>query len=341
MSWAPHPFTLRQLQYVVAVADTRNFRRAAELCRVAQPSLSAQLAQMEDVLGVRLFERGRTGVLLTQAGEEVLARARRLLTEADDFVEAARRVADPFAGQLRLGVIPTISPYLLPEIVPALSKALPKANVLWTEDKTDTLVAELEKGKLDGAILALEARLGDLEHEVLGSDPFVLAVPPGDPLSVNQDAVTLDDLAATQVLLLDDGHCLRDQALAVCAKADVREADFRATSLSTLVQMVAAGSGVTLLPKLAVPTETRRSDVAIRPFSAPPPARTIALVWRRGGARAIALGKVAEVVRAAVWPAAPNASAPAVPARVAAATRSVRAHARKARPAAGRRAPKR
>jgi len=309
MNRAPHPFTLRQLQYVVAVADTRNFRKAAELCRVAQPSLSAQLAQLEDNLGVRLFERGRSGVLLTQAGEEVVTRARNLLMASDDFVEAARRVADPLAGRLRIGVIPTISPYLLPDVAPALGRALPKATVLWTEDKTDTLVAQLGTGELDGAILALEARLGELEHEVLGSDPFVLATPSRDPLASRQGAVVLEDLRDAQVLLLDDGHCLRDQALAVCTKVDAHESDFRATSLSTLVQMVAAGGGVTLLPSLAVPTETRRSDVAIRAFAAPAPARTVALVWRRGGARTVALHKVAEVVREAGWPRAAGARA--------------------------------
>jgi LysR family hydrogen peroxide-inducible transcriptional activator len=311
MNRAPHPFSLRQLQYAVAVADTRNFRKAAELCRVAQPSLSAQLAQLEAALGVRLFERGRGGVHLTTPGEDVVNRARRILTEADDFVEGAKRVADPLAGRLRLGVIPTVSPYLLPEVAQPLSRGLPKVALLWTEDKTDVLVAQVAAGELDGAIVALEARLGEWEHEVLGRDPFVLVAAPRNPLMAHKGLLALEDLRNAQVLLLDEGHCLRDQALAVCGEAHAQEADFRATSLVTLVQMVAASDSVTLLPTLAVPTETRRSDVAVRAFAGPVPSRTLALVWRRGGARALALHKVAEIVRAAVWPSSTPSLAPA------------------------------
>ncbi len=297
MRWSPHPGTLRQLQYVVAVAETRSFRQAASRCAVSQPSLSAQVAQLERVLGVALFERTTRRVLLTRAGEELLVRAREVLREADDFAEAAARLADPFAGVLRLGVIPTISPYLVPEIAPVLRARHARLRIQWTEEKTPVLAARLHAGDLDGALVALEAGLGDVEHEVIGRDPFVLAVPHGHPLGVRTSPVAPRDVTGTSVLLLDDGHCFRDQALAWCSRAHASELDFRATSLPTLTQMVADGAGITLLPALAVPTETRRADLRIRPFAAPTPGRTIALAWRRGTPVTPALQAVAKTIR--------------------------------------------
>ncbi|HXJ22284.1 MAG TPA: LysR substrate-binding domain-containing protein [Polyangia bacterium] len=297
MRLAPHAFTARQLQYAVAVADARSFRRAAALCGVSQPSLSAQLAQLEDALGVRLFERDRRRVLVTQAGEELIARARRLLVETDDLADAARRLGDPLAATLRLGVIPTISPYLLPELVPALRRAQPRLVVRWTEDKTSALVRAVQEGTLEGAVLALEVPLGDLEREELARDPFVLAVPRAHPLAKAPGPAELSELGGASVLLLDDGHCLRDQALAVCSLAGTQELDFRATSLSTLSQMVAAGVGVTLLPRLAVPTESRHAALAVRPLADPRAFRTLGLVWRRTSPLGPALKKIAGVIR--------------------------------------------
>src|SRR5260370_23319784 len=183
MRRSPHPISLRQLQYLVAVADTRSFHRAAELCRVSQPSLSSQVAQAERLLGVQLFERDRRHVLVTPAGEELLRRARQLLIEADDLVDAATRSSDPLAGTLRLGVIPTISPYFVPEVAPALRRRFPQLQILWSEDKTANLRASLHAGELDGALVALEAELGEVEHEVIGYDPFVLAASPQHPLA--------------------------------------------------------------------------------------------------------------------------------------------------------------
>jgi len=263
MDSAPHPFTLRQLQYLVAVADTRSFRAAAELCRVAQPSLSAQIAQVEHALGVTLFERERRPVLVTPAGEALIARARTLLRAADDLLSAARAFEDPLAGTLRLGVIPTISPYLLPDMARALRRELPKLEFLFVEDKTHVLVSKLERGELDAALLALEAELGDLERMPIARDPFVLAVPRDHRLAKRKQAVKVNELAGESVLLLDDGHCFRDQALSYCERAKIEELGFRATSLATLTQMVAGGRGVTLLPSLAVPIENRRGDLAI------------------------------------------------------------------------------
>jgi LysR family hydrogen peroxide-inducible transcriptional activator len=300
MNRAPLPVTLRQLQYLVAVADLRSFRKAAEACHVAQPSLSAQVAEAEGALGVRLFERDRRGVLPTRAGEALLARIRRVLVEAGDLAEAARRHADPRAGTLRLGVLPTIAPYLLPAAVPALRGALPRLALRWEEDRTAPLVGRVEAGELQGAVLADHADLGGLDTAPLGADPFVLAAPRGHPLARGAGPVRPADLRGAEVLLLDDGHCLRDQALEVCGRARARELDFRATSLGTLVQMVAGGAGVTLLPALAAAAEAARADLVLRPFADPAPSRALVLGWRRGSASAPALREVAEVLARAV-----------------------------------------
>jgi LysR family hydrogen peroxide-inducible transcriptional activator len=294
---APHPFSLRQLQYVVAVADALSFRRAAERCHVSQPSLSAQLAQLEDALGVRLFERDRSGVLLTPAGHDLVQRARQVLVEASDLQAAATRAGDPLAGTLRVGVIPTCSPYLLPAVTPRLRARFPRLTVQWREDKTEALVERLAAGALDGALVALEAPLGDVEHEVIGRDPFVLVAPAGHPLAAGKGPVARADLRDASVLLLDDGHCFRDQALAFCSTARAHELEFRATSLPTLVQMVASGAGVTLLPQLSVPTEIGRADLIVRPFRDPVPFRTLALVWRRRSPLGPALRQVAAAIR--------------------------------------------
>ena len=290
-------FTLRQMQYVVAVADTLSFRRAAERCNVSQPSLSAQIAEMEAAIGVLLFERDRRGVLITSAGQELVGRARHVLVEADDFVEAANRFIDPLAGTLRIGVIPTIAPYLLPGVVPALRKAYPRLMLIWIEDKTDVLVRKVNQGDLDAALLALEANVGDLEHEEVGVDPFVLATPKAYPLGRDDKPVTRNQLRGERMLLLDDGHCFRDQVLEYCSGSKMEELGFRATSLSTLSQMVSSGAGITLLPSIAVPMEASRSQLSIRPFSKPAPFRTLVLAWRRRSALAETLRKIAGTLR--------------------------------------------
>ncbi len=292
-----HPFTLRQLQYAAAVADLRSFRRAAERCHVSQPSLSAQVAQLEEQLGVRLFERGSRKVIVTAAGEVVLARLRRLLLEADDLADSVRQLGDPLAGTLRLGVIPTVSPYLLPEVVPELRARHPGLSAVWVEDKTENLVDALREGRIDGALLALEAPLGEVEREVVCEDPFVLAAPPGHPLVRSSTPATPQDLRGAGFLLLDDGHCFRDQALSYCASARGRELDFRATSLATLAQMVAGGAGVTLLPRIALPVENRRSELAVRPLASPAPHRTLALVWRPRSPLGPALRRLGATIR--------------------------------------------
>lgn len=293
----PHPFSLRQLQYAVAVAELLSFRKAAERCFVSQPSLSAQLQQMEDTLGVRLFERNQRRVLVTTAGRDLVERARRVLREADDLLAESRRAGDPLTGQLRVGVIPTVSPYLLPSCATALRTAYERLTTIWVEDKTAVLLRGLSQGSLDAALLALTADVEDVEYETVAIDPFVLATGPDDPLGARGSDVRLAELRDAQVLLLDDGHCFREQALAFCTTAKARELEFRATSLPTLAQMVAGGVGVTLLPRLAVATESARAPLQIRPFAKPAPHRTLALLWRKGSPLSLALRQVAQTIR--------------------------------------------
>jgi LysR family transcriptional regulator, hydrogen peroxide-inducible genes activator len=297
MNSRPHNFTLRQLQYACAVAEHLSFRHAAEVCHVAQPSLSAQVAELEAAIGVQLFERDRRRVLITTRGQAVIERARQLLLQADDLADAAKRVADPFTGTMRIGVIPTIAPYLVPSATAAIRREHPQLTIAWIEDKTATLTAQLASGAIDAAVLALEAELGDVEHAVIASDPFVLVAPPDHPLMQKSTPIPARELRAADMLLLDEGHCMREQALDVCTSVKAREAEFRATSLSTLVQLVVQGAGVTLLPELALETETLRAELGIRQIAAPAPARTIVLIWRKGASLAAALVQLAASIR--------------------------------------------
>jgi LysR family hydrogen peroxide-inducible transcriptional activator len=294
------PISLRQLQYIVAVAEHGSFRRAAEACHVAQPSLSAQVAVAERALGMQIFERTARGVRVPPAAAPLVAQARRVLVAAGDLHELARQKADPFRGTLRLGVIPTICPYLLPDIAPALSRAFPDLTINWSEDRTSRLVRQAKEGTIDGAVLALQANLGGLAHATLGWDPFLLAAAPGHPLARGKKRLTLDVLDGARVLLLDDGHCFREQALELCARAGASETGFRATSLATLVQMASASGGVTLLPSIALAVENRRGQLTMRPFVKPGPGRTLALAWRRGSALRAPLVRIADTIRQAL-----------------------------------------
>ncbi len=295
--WFPHPVTLRQLQYALAVAEHRSFRQAAEACAVAQPSLSMQIAQLESVLGVRLFERLSRGVVVTEAGAALLERAQRTVVEADDLLSTADRLRDPQAGSLNIGVIPTVAPYLLPEIGPALRAKFPRMLLLWAEEKTPTLVKRITSGELEAGILALESDLADLEHEPLGRDAFYLAMRPDHRLARAQSHARLDQLEGETVLLLDDGHCFRDQALEVCRQGGADEASVRATSLSTLTQMVAGGVGITLLPRIALGTENRARGLVTRPFGNKGPSRTLVLAWRKTTPLAPTLRALAATMR--------------------------------------------
>ena len=299
MQFSAHPFTLRQLQYAAAVADSLSFNKAADECHVSQPSLSAQIAELEQVLGVKLFERDRRQVLVTAAGRELVERARTVLRDTENLVETARRCCDPFTGTLRIGVIPTISPYLLPHLTPALRADYPQLTLQWVEDKTHILVRNLNHGAIDAAVLALEADIGDVEHEVIAWDPFVLVASTNNPLVSKKTPAKPAELCDVNMLLLEDEHCFGKQAYDFCSRAQARDLEFRATSLSTIVHMVLGGAGVTLLPALAVSTEVRVKELRVRPFAEPTPGRTIGLVWRKHSPLAAALRRVATTLRSA------------------------------------------
>lgn len=281
MAISPQDLSIRQLQYVVAVADELGFHRAAERCHVSQPTLSAQVAQIEEVLGVTLFERDKRRVLVTAQGEEIVARARKVLLDVDELIATADRHKDKFAATLRIGVIPTVAPYLLPEIMPAIADEYPKLKLVFREEKTEDVMKGLREGRLDAGLLAIVPGLDDVATAPIFDDPFVVALPKRHPLA-KKKTVKLEDLADEPVLLLDEGHCLRDQALDLCTKVGAEESGLRATSLATLVQMVSSGNGVTLLPRLAVDVENRRGQLEIRPVAGSSPSRKLALVWRRG-----------------------------------------------------------
>ncbi len=299
MTLSTHPFTLRQLQYVVAVAEELSFHRAATRCHVSQPTLSAQLAQVEGALGVSLFERSQRRVLVTAAGRDVVERARRLILQADEIVHASQRTSDPFSGTIRLGIIPTISPYLLPSATPALRKKMPRLRIAWVEEKTDVLVRKLRDGELEGAVLALEADVGDVVREVIAKDSFMVVMRAEHALAAKKTPVGQAELRGEELLLLDEGHCFREQALEACRTARVREGEFRGTSLSTLVQMVAGGAGITLIPALAVDAEARRARLHVRPLGGPGAHRTIAVIWRKQSAVEPTLRVVATALREA------------------------------------------
>lgn len=297
--WDTAPYSLRQLQYLVAVADLGGFRKAADACGVSQPSLSAQIARLERALAIQIFARDARGVRVTTAGEPVLTRARQVLLAAADLNESARQHGDPLSGTLRIGIIPTVCPYLLPEVAPALHRALPNLAIAWSEDKTQNLLKQMAEAKLDAAVLAEDARLSGLDVALIAEDPFVLAASPGHPLVKTARPAPSSVLDGATVFLLDDGHCFREQALAFCGAAGAHEAGLSATGLSTLVQMVGTGMGVTLLPKMAVAVENRRGQLAVRAFKRPAPTRTIVLAWRKGNGLGPALTAVAGVVREA------------------------------------------
>lgn len=291
---------LRDLRYLVAVADHRHFGRAAEACYVSQPTLSTQIKKLEGFLGVQLIERTHRQVMLTPVGRAVVARARRILTEVDDMVEFSRASDDPLAGELRLGLIPTFGPYLLPHLVPAWREQLSLLRPLLYEDQTARLIERLRQGELDAAMMAAPVDGQELMSEALFDEPFVLALPADHPLAERTE-VDLNDLKDCRVLLLDEGHCLRDQALDICKMVGAaREQEFRATSMETLRQMVAAGAGITLLPVLAATANLgvpNRAAIALRPFRHPAPTREMALYWRKGSARQEAIRAVGELTR--------------------------------------------
>jgi LysR family hydrogen peroxide-inducible transcriptional activator len=288
---------LKDLKYLVALADTGHFGRAAERSFVSQPTLSAQLKKLELYLGVKLVERQPKNLKLTEAGRQIVVHARRMLDEADQIVALGRSGTDPLSGKLKVALIPTIGPYLLPRVMQKLRKALPHLGLMLYEHRTEGLLKLLHEGEIDMGILAMPAPLDGLESRVLYRELFTVAVPNGHPLA-GKATVKVQDLKDQTLLLLEDGHCLRDQALEVCGRVNVREAgDFRATSLETLRQMVVAGLGITLLPELAVdsPFGSQRG-LTVRQFAKPAPLRTVGAVWRKSSTRTAAIAAVCDVL---------------------------------------------
>lgn len=288
--------TLRQMRYFDALATARHFGKAAELAHVSQPALSAQIMEMEDHLGVKLVERSRAGVFLTPAGEDVLVKVRAILADVDRLEESARARSGTLQGRVRLGVIPTLAPYLVPKLIPHLREHYPAIEIELKESVTDRLVADLGEGRLDAVIAALPIDNDAVLTRPLFSDRFFMAIADNDR-NVLMSPLTEDNVDISRLLLLEEGHCLRDQALAVCNTAGKRQlTSFGATSMATLLQMVANGMGMTLIPEIAVPTEAARNAIRIVPFAAPEPSREIGLVWRRSNPRRRDLEALAEAI---------------------------------------------
>lgn len=272
---------LRSLEYLVALSEHRNFRKAAEACFVSQPTISTQIRKLERELGVELVERHPAGVLMTPAGDAIIERARRMLDDADRIRQIARLHDDPEARTVRLGIFPTLAAYLLPHVMPGIRQRFPRMQLMLVEEKSDVLLAALHDGALDVALLATPNDAHGLQEMELFDEDFVLAVPRGHRLA-SGGPVSTTELVDERVLLLDEGHCLRDQALSVCHLVGADNlASFRATSLETLRQMVASGAGVTLLPRLAVsPPVADSPDIELVEICSPPPSRRIAMYWR-------------------------------------------------------------
>ncbi len=289
---------LRDLRYLVALAEHKHFGRAAQASFVSQPTLSTQIKKLEDELGVALVERTPRKVLLTEVGKEIVQRARDVLTEVDQIRAIARRTIDPESGTLRLGIFPTLGPYLLPHVVPQIRARFPRLELLLVEEKTEVLLRQLREGRLDATVLALPVHDDQLHAEFLFEEPFLLAVPEHHTLA-RRKTLKLADLSDQSLLLLEDGHCLRDHALEVCALSGAREkSGFRATSLETLRQMVAANVGVTLLPTLSVkPPVARSENIHLMQFRGDAPSRRIAMLWRKSSALAPFLKKIGGVFR--------------------------------------------
>jgi LysR family transcriptional regulator, hydrogen peroxide-inducible genes activator len=287
--------TLRQLRYLASLARNRHFGRAAEDCAVTQPALSMQIRELERELGADLVERRPGDITLTETGLGVAERAERILAATHDLVDFARH-RDVLSGELRLGIIPTLAPYVLPRVLPRLQSGYPRLHLDVRETLTNLLIGELVAGKLDVVLLALPVEGADLETVQLFEDPFLLAVPANDPMP-HQRRVAVPEVDRGRLILLEEGHCLRDQALAFCggASGDV-PAGLGATSLATVMQMVANNYGVTLLPQVAAGEHLRDSRVRLLRFAEPQPARLIGLAWRRTSPRKRDFAALGEVI---------------------------------------------
>jgi LysR family hydrogen peroxide-inducible transcriptional activator len=291
--------TLRQLRYLTALARHKHFGRAAEDCAVTQPALSMQVRELEREIGAELVERRPSEIALTEIGLDVARRAEHILASTRDLVDFARH-RDLLSGLLKLGIIPTLAPYILPRVLPLLQKRYPQLRLEVRETQTKTLLEELMSGELDAVILALPAEGVDVETLPLFTDAFLLAVPATDPLPAKK-RINVADVDQRRLILLEEGHCLRDQALAFCAtKRRDQPAGLGATSLTTVMQMVANGYGVTLVPEVSIDADLRDARVKLLRFADPEPGRSIGLAWRRTSPRAKDFAALGAVVQRAV-----------------------------------------
>ncbi len=294
--------TLKQLRYFEALARQGHFGRAAEACAISQPALSMQIKELEETLGTELFERSARQVRLTNFGEALAVRVRAILRSVEELGDLARASHDRLVGRLRIGIIPTIAPYLLPAIIGGLTEAYDGLDIQVRETMTSRLVQELEDGRIDTAILALPISEPWLTEVALFEEAFVLVRPAAD---ADQPAPTRETLGGMRLLLLEEGHCFRDQALSFCNMPSARPREvLDGSSLSTLVQMVGAGIGVTLIPEMAVAVETRSAPVSLARFDDPAPSRTVGMIWRKTSPLAAQLEQIADVVRRVAAPAA-------------------------------------
>ncbi|MET0182707.1 MAG: hydrogen peroxide-inducible genes activator [Caulobacterales bacterium] len=294
--------TLRQLQFLNAIRSEGSFVAAADVVGVTQPTLSAGIKELEAALGAQLVDRGRSGAVLTAAGEEAAERAARALSEVEELVRAVRAAGEPFASTFRLGAIPTIAPFLLPRALPILQKKFPRLRLQLREEHTGRLVDALRARTLDAAVIALPYEMNGIETATVADDEFLLLAPKNHPLA-ERNNLAPEHLRADELLLLEDGHCLRDHALAVCGSSPGRRiSDVSATSLATLVQLVAGGMGVTLLPKLAADGGAAAgANVAVRPFAEPVVGRAIGVAWRAGSPRAEEAKMLAKLLKETVF----------------------------------------
>lgn len=286
---------LRAISYVVAVADLRNFSQAAEQCYVSQPTLSAQIKKLEESLGIKIFERNNKRIMITEEGRNIIQSARRILQEVETLKAIAESAKNPLAGTFRLGAFPTLSTYIFPGIVPQIKECMPDLRLILIEEKTAILMDKLHKGDIDAALFAMPVHEDSFEMRLLFDDKFFLACPPDHPLAEKSE-IDVEELAEYHLLLLEEGHCLRDNALEICQQHNIPEEHaFRATGLETLRQMVKAGTGITLMPEIAI--NNTETGIHYVPFKDSAPHRTIGLFYRKTSVKKEIIHKLEKILK--------------------------------------------
>ncbi len=289
---------IRDLKYIVTVAELQHFGKAAEICCVSQPTLSAQIKKVEDELGIVIFERSNKQFLITDIGHEIITQAHDILNKVSELKVIADQSKDPFAGKFRLGIIPTLGPYLTPLFIPKIKQQLPKLSLSISEDKTENILHELRCGALDAIVLALPVENQGLAERELFKEPFYVALPRDHYLTQSKE-ISIKDLNDETLLLLSEGHCLSDQALEVCQSVGIkRDKALQATSLETLRHIVSTGAGITLLPHLALPKQ-KESLTVIKPFKKPYPNRIVGMLWRKQHVRQATSQRIADIIQQA------------------------------------------